>query len=293
MTIENAYLKALKDVMTYGHDGEDRTGTGTRSLFGVSMRFDLSEGFPAVTTKRLAFKTMATELMWFIAGSQDLALLQSHGCKIWNEWKRNAPGAAAYDLGPIYGKQWRNWQTNPGCGGGYYCDEFSPDFDQLADLVENLKNNPHSRRHILSAWNVGELPDMALPPCHMMSQFYVRDGELSCMMIQRSGDMFLGVPFNIASYALLTHILAHLTGYRVGELVHHIGDAHVYSNHFDQVETQLSRKPFKPPTLRFGEPAQSAEEINDFMLRPDTDVGAFFQLVDYEHHPTIKAPVAV
>lgn len=282
---EEVYLGALERVIADGVDGEDRTGVGTRSTFGVNMRFDLRESFPAVTTKRLAFKTMITELMWFISGGANVRILQKHGCHIWDEWA-NEHGA----LGPVYGAQWRAWENLEHEEYGQFLDY---PIDQLADLVKNLKRNPHSRRHILSAWNVAKLQEMALPPCHAFAQFYVRNGELSCMLHQRSGDMFLGVPFNIASYAALTHVLAHLTGNTVGELVHNIGDAHVYHNHFSQVSTQLARSPLHGPQLKLGPAALAAQNIDDFALKPDTVASDFFALDGYQHLGPIKAPVAV
>ncbi len=282
---EQAYLNALSNIMQHGIDSDDRTGTGTSSLFGVKMVFDLRDSFPAVTTKKLAFKTMATELMWFVGGHDNIRLLQEHNCRIWDDWADKHG-----NLGPVYGKQWRRWRH---CKGPDYGGCMEEDIDQLSELVESIKKNPHGRRHILSAWNVGDVPDMALPPCHLLSQFYVREGELSCMLIQRSGDMFLGVPFNFASYALLTHIITHLTGLKVGDLVHVIGDAHIYKNHFDQVMTQLSRKKKDPPKLVFGEAALSADSIDDFALRSETVISDFFKLEGYEHHPAIKAPIAV
>lgn len=268
------YLDLLQHVLDNGVETDDRTGVGTLSVFGTQTRYDLRDGFPAVTTKRLAFKTMATELMWFISGNTNVKMLQRHGCRIWDEW-----GDVFGDLGPVYGEQWRDWN-----GSGT---------DQLADVIEQIKTSPHGRRHIVSAWNVEDIEYMALPPCHMMFQFYVRNDELSCHLYQRSGDLFLGVPFNIASYALLTHIVAHLTGLQAGEFVHTIGDAHIYKNHIEQVKLQLSRDVRPLPRLVFGEKAKASTCIDDFALREDTRVKDFFTLDGYDPHPTIKAEVAV
>ncbi len=272
--VEQPYLDLLQDIMENGTDKEDRTGTGTRSVFGRQMRFDLRAGFPAVTTKRLAFKTMVTELLWFISGDTNIKKLQEHKCNIWDAWANDRG-----ELGPVYGNQWR----------GHDAKETHPwKKDQLADVIEQIKTNPDSRRHVVSAWNVSEIDQMALPPCHMMFQFYVDKRGLSLHFYQRSGDAFLGVPFNFASYALLLHIVADLTGYEAVEVVHTIGDAHVYSNHFDQVREQLTRTPYDAP--RIAMPAK-CDSINDYELGKMT--ADDFKLVGYKHHPTIKAPVAV
>lgn len=261
------YLDLLKDVMEKGSQRDDRTGTGTRSLFGAQMRFDLNEGFPAVTTKKLAFKTMATELIWFLKGSTNIAYLQENKCRIWNEW-------AAFDgeLGPVYGKQWRAWE---GTDGRVH--------DQIQVVLDNLKSNPCSRRHIVSAWNVGDLDKMALPPCHLLFQFYVADGRLSCSVYQRSADLFLGVPFNLASYALLTHMIAQVSGLKVADLVYTFGDLHIYNNHQDQVAEQLSRTPRALPRLHLNPEVQKLEDFG----RSD------IKLFSYTPAPGIKAPVAI
>lgn len=278
------YNDALKFILENGVKSEDRTGEGTLSYFGYQMRFDLSKGFPAVTTKKLAWKAMLSELIWFIEGSGDEKRLREilHGDRnspkptIWTAnaeasyWKPKAQFDG--DLGRVYGVQWRSWQ---GADGKVY--------DQLQQLIHDLKNNPYSRRHILTAWNVAELNQMALPPCHTFSQFYVRNGKLSCQMYQRSADFFLGVPFNIASYALFTHMLAQVCGLEVGEFVHTFGDAHIYLNHLDAVKEQLSREPYDLPTLKIN---PEIKNIEDFTMND-------FELINYKHHEAIKAPMAV
>jgi len=270
------YLDLLARVITEGTISEDRTGTGTKSIFGTQTRYDLSKGFPAVTTKKLYWHGIVTELLWFISGETNVKPLQDRKVKIWNEWA-DANGA----LGPVYGKQWRSWSSF-GLG---------QSSDQLAAVIRNIKKDPFSRRHIVSAWNVGDLPAMALPPCHLLFQFYVRNGKLDCQLCQRSADLFLGVPFNIASYALLTHIVAHLTGLEVGEFVHTIGDAHVYLNHVKQAALQLMRKEKPLPALKFSERALSKKDIDGFKLGELES--SDFTLENYEHHPAIKAPIAV
>ena len=257
----------MRHVYTHGTPKTDRTGTGTRSVFGYQMRFDLAEGFPLVTTKKVHLKSIIYELLWFLKGSSDNNWLKERGVSIWNEWAK-----ADGDLGPVYGVQWRSWPTPDG---GH--------IDQIAELIENLKSNPDSRRHIVSAWNVSELNDMALPPCHAFFQFYVADGKLSCQLYQRSADMFLGVPFNIASYALLTYMLAQQVGLEPGEFVWTGGDVHIYENHMDQVLKQLEREPYEYPQLRI---TRKLASIFDYKLED-------FEVVDYKHHPTIKAPIAV
>lgn len=261
------YLDLLRDIREHGVRSEDRTGTGTLSVFGRQLRFDLREGFPAVTTKRLYFKGVAHELLWFLKGSTNVSYLQENRVRIWDEWADEEG-----DLGPVYGKQWRAWGAADG-----------RTIDQIAGVIAQIRANPSSRRHIVSAWNVGELEQMALPPCHAFFQFYVRNGELSCQLYQRSADVFLGVPFNIASYALLTHMIAQVTGLEVGDFVHTFGDVHIYLNHLEQVDEQLSREPYALPQLELD---PSITEIDDFEYE-------HIRLVNYEHHPTIKAPIAV
>ncbi|MGO1435585.1 MAG: thymidylate synthase [Canibacter sp.] len=266
MTIATAYEDLLRDVFENGTAKGDRTGTGTRSVFGRQIRFDLSESFPLITTKRVHFKSVVIELLWFLRGEGNTSFLKENGVTIWDEWADENG-----DLGPVYGVQWRNWPTPNG--------EY---IDQIQTLVSNLKQDPESRRHIVSAWNVGELDQMALAPCHALFQFYVADGKLSCQLYQRSADMFLGVPFNIASYSLLTLMLAQQLGLEPGEFVWTGGDCHIYDNHVEQVQTQLSREAFPYPTIEIAEkPSIFDYDFDDFTL------------VGYEHHPGIKAPVAV
>jgi thymidylate synthase len=262
-----AYLDLLRYVLEHGAGKSDRTGTGTRSVFGWQMRFDLGAGFPLVTTKKLHLKSIVHELIWFLRGDTNIGYLKDHGVGIWDEWA-DANG----DLGPVYGRQWRAWPTADGRV-----------VDQLAWVIEEIKRNPDSRRLIVSAWNVGELPKMALQPCHVLFQFYVANGKLSCQLYQRSGDIFLGVPFNIASYALLTHMVAQVCGLGVGDFVHTLGDAHLYNNHVEQARLQLSREPRALPQLRLNPEVRS---IFDFCYE---DV----MVEGYEPHPAIKAPVAV
>jgi thymidylate synthase len=261
------YLDLLSQVRHEGLRKEDRTGTGTLSLFGAQMRFDLSEGFPLMTTKKLHVKSIIHELLWFLQGSTNTRYLKEHGVTIWDEWADENG-----DLGPVYGKQWRSWPTRSGA-----------EVDQIAALVEGIKQNPDSRRHIVSAWNVGEIPNMALPPCHCLFQFYVGDGRLSCQLYQRSADVFLGVPFNIASYALLTMMMAQVCGLAPGDFVHTLGDTHLYLNHLDQARLQLTRKPYPLPVMRINPEVGS---IFDFSYQD-------FELLDYQAHPHIKAEVSV
>lgn len=261
------YLELLDKIMTEGIDRGDRTGTGTRSIFGYQMRFDLSEGFPLLTTKKLHLKSIIYELLWFLKGDTNVKYLQDNGVRIWNEWA--SPDG---ELGPVYGAQWRSW---PDYNGGH--------IDQITEVINTIKNNPESRRIIVSAWNVAALPDMALPPCHLLFQFYVADGKLSLMLYQRSADTFLGVPFNIASYALLLMMVAQVTGLKPGEFIHTLGDTHIYHNHFEQVRTQLARTPGKLPQMRIN---PDVKDIFDFKYED-------FELVDYEAQPHIKADVAV
>ncbi|TAL93295.1 MAG: thymidylate synthase [Rhodanobacter sp.] len=261
------YLDLLRHVLDHGTEKADRTGTGTRSVFGWQMRFDLAQGFPLVTTKKLHLKSIVHELIWFLRGDTNIAYLKEHGVRIWNEWA-DANG----DLGPVYGRQWRAWPTTDGRV-----------IDQIAWVVDEIRHNPDSRRLIVSAWNVGELPKMALLPCHTMFQFYVANGKLSCQLYQRSGDIFLGVPFNIASYALLTHMVAQVCGLGVGDFVHTLGDAHLYNNHVDQARLQLGREPLPLPRLKLNPEVRSI-----FGFRYE-DIA----IEGYQSHPAITAAVAV
>ncbi len=265
-TVPTPYEDLLRDVLEHGTRKDDRTGTGTRSVFGRQIRYDLEAGFPLITTKRVHLKSIAYELLWFLRGDSNVRWLQEHGVSIWDEW-----ADAGGELGPVYGVQWRSWPTPDG-----------RHVDQIARVVEQLRTNPDSRRHIVSAWNVAEIENMALPPCHVMFQFYVADGRLSCQLYQRSADLFLGVPFNIASYALLTHMVAAQTGLAVGDFVWTGGDCHIYDNHVEQVTTQLARDPYPYPRLRLAPRAS----ILDYTYED-------IEVVGYQHHPGIKAPVAV
>lgn len=271
------YHDLLKHVLENGTEKSDRTGTGTKSVFGYQMRFDLSEGFPMVTTKKLHLKSIIHELLWFLKGDTNIQYLQENGVRIWNEWADENG-----DLGPVYGHQWRNWN--------------SEEIDQISDVIQTLKNNPDSRRMLVSAWNPSVMPDTsvsfsenvkngkaALPPCHAFFQFYVADGKLSCQLYQRSADIFLGVPFNIASYALLTMMMAQVCGYEAGDFVHTFGDAHIYSNHYEQVKLQLSREPKPLPKMILN---PEVKNIFDFTFED-------FTLENYEHHPHIKGEVAI
>ena len=261
------YLDLLDNVLKTGNEKKDRTGTGTISIFGYQMRFNLEEGFPLLTTKKLHLKSIIHELLWFISGETNTKYLNDNGVRIWNEWA-DKDG----NLGPIYGYQWRSWAASGG-----------KNIDQLINVINSIKNSPDSRRHIVSAWNVGELDKMALPPCHIMFQFYVAGGKLSCQLYQRSADIFLGVPFNIASYSLLTLMVAQVTGLKPGDFVHTLGDAHIYLNHLEQVKSQLIREPFNLPTLAIN---QEVKEILKF--RYDD-----FSLSDYIAHPHIKGEISV
>ncbi|MFL5789342.1 MAG: thymidylate synthase [Flavisolibacter sp.] len=261
------YLDLLQHILDNGVQKNDRTGTGTLSCFGYQMRFDLQKGFPLVTTKRVHLKSIIYELLWFLKGETNIAYLKENGVSIWNEWADENG-----ELGPVYGKQWRSWE-----GRG------ALEIDQISDLISQIRKNPDSRRLIVSAWNVAELPKMALMPCHVLFQFYVADGKLSCQLYQRSADVFLGVPFNIASYALLTMMIAEVCDLKYGEFIHSFGDVHIYNNHLDQVRLQLSRKPFSLPTMKLN---PNVKNIFEFQYED-------FKLENYQFHPAIKAPVAV
>jgi len=264
--VHTPYEDLLADVLSAGTPKADRTGTGTRSVFGRQLRFDLSEGFPLVTTKRVHLRSVVYELLWFLRGDSNVAWLQQHGVSIWDEW---ADGQG--ELGPVYGVQWRSWPTPNG-----------DHIDQIAQVMGSLRTEPDSRRHVVSAWNVGEIAQMALPPCHAFFQFYVAEHRLSCQLYQRSADLFLGVPFNLASYALLTHMVAQQLDLEVGDFVWTGGDCHIYDNHLEQVRTQLTRNPFPSPRLQL----RRAQSIFDY----DYDDVA---VLDYRHHPAISAPIAV
>ena len=266
-TIATPYEDLLHDTLANGVHKSDRTGTGTRSVFGRQLRFNLAEGFPLITTKRVHFKSIAYELLWFLRGESNVSWLRDNGVTIWNEWADEAG-----ELGPVYGVQWRSWPTPSG-----------EQIDQVAEVIEQIKTNPNSRRLIVSAWNPADIPKMALAPCHAFFQFYVADGKLSCQLYQRSADLFLGVPFNIASYALLTHLVAEQTGLEVGDFVWTGGDCHIYDNHVEQVTEQLTREPFAPPHLAI---TTKPASVFDYAFED-------FEIVGYEHHPAIKAPVAV
>jgi thymidylate synthase len=263
---ENQYLDFLRHILDNGNIKSDRTGTGTMSVFGCDMRFDLRDSFPLLTTKKLHLKSIIHELLWFLQGSTNVKYLQDNGVRIWNEWADENG-----ELGPVYGHQWRSWPAADG-----------RKVDQIAQLVDQIRNNPSSRRLIVSAWNVGELDKMALPPCHLLFQFYVANGELSCKLTQRSADAFLGVPFNIASYSLLTCMVAKEVGLKPGDFVWSGGDCHIYSNHIEQVKEQLSRQPLAPPTMEImGNNGLLNHQFEDFVFH------------NYNAHPTIKAPIAV
>lgn len=261
------YLDLLQHILDHGTHKGDRTGTGTQSCFGYQMRFDLQKGFPLVTTKKVHLKSIIHELLWFLKGETNIAYLKEHNVKIWDEW-----AAENGELGPVYGKQWRSWEGKDG-----------KVVDQVTDLIAQIKKNPDSRRLIISAWNVADLPEMALMPCHTLFQFYVAEGKLSCQLYQRSADVFLGVPFNIASYALLTMMIAQVCGLQPGDFVHTFGDVHIYSNHMEQVKLQLSRQPFPLPAMKLN---PAVKDLFDFKFED-------FTLENYESHPAIKAPVAV
>jgi thymidylate synthase len=294
---DKQYLEICRHILENGTRKDDRTGTGTLSTFGYQMRFNLADGFPLLTTKRVPFRIIAHELLWFLRGDTDIKYLLDNDVNIWNadayrdyseksgleltfdEFVRAAKVDGWY-LGPIYAAQWRSWSE---AGYSRPAGGTTKSIDQIANVIESIRTNPDSRRHIVSAWNVGELDDMALPPCHTLFQFYVADGKLSCQLYQRSGDVFLGVPFNIASYALLTHMIAHVTGLQVGEFVHTLGDAHIYTNHTEQVRTQLERVPRVLPTLSF---KRDVTDIDDFRFED-------FEISGYDPHPPIKGEVSV
>ncbi len=261
------YLNLLQDTLENGTRKEDRTGTGTISVFGRQMRYNLAEGFPVVTTKKLHLRSIIHELLWFLKGDTNIGYLRENGVSIWDEWADENG-----DLGPVYGHQWRSWQTPSG-----------ETIDQISNLIHDIKHNPDSRRLLVSAWNPSDVPKMALPPCHTLFQFYVADGKLSCQLYQRSADLFLGVPFNIASYALLTLMIAQVCGLKPGEFIHTVGDAHIYLNHLDQVKLQLTREPKPLPLMKINPEVAS---IFDFKYED-------FELVNYEHHPRIKGEVSV
>lgn len=265
--MELEYLDLMHEVLHYGNEKKDRTGTGTLSTFGCQMRYHLADGFPLLTTKKLHIKSIIHELLWMLSGSTNVRDLQKHGVTIWDEWA-DADG----NLGPVYGHQWRSWETRDGGS-----------IDQMVNLVRDLKNNPDSRRHIVSAWNVAEISEMNLPPCHLLFQFYVHNGRLSCQLYQRSADIFLGLPFNIASYALLTMMVAQVTGLQAYEFIHTMGDAHLYLNHLDQAREQLSRKPRALPRMIIN---PNIKSLFDFKYED-------FTLIGYDPYPAIKAPVAV
>ena len=259
------YLELLKKVKESGKPKGDRTGTGTLSIFGHQMRFDLQDSFPLLTTKKIHFKSVAYELLWFLKGETNIKYLKDNGVSIWDEWADENG-----ELGPVYGKQWRDWKG----ANGFH--------DQISNVIDQIKNNPNSRRHIVSACNVAEIPSMALAPCHILFQFYVQEGKLSCQLYQRSADIFLGVPFNIASYALLTHMIANVCNLEVGDFIHTLGDAHLYNNHLAQADEQLLRSPLKPPQIEVAKKSS----IDDYRYED-------FVLIDYQHHPHIPAPVAI
>jgi len=263
-----AYHQLLRRVLDEGQFREDRTGVGTHAVFGAQTRYDLREGFPLLTTKKLHTRSIIHELLWFLKGDTNIGYLNENRVSIWDEWADENG-----DLGPVYGRQWRSW--DPGDG--------SPAIDQIAEVIESIRSNPHGRRHIVNAWNVGQLPHMALPPCHLLFQFFVDDDGLSCQLYQRSADLFLGVPFNIASYALLTHMVAQVCGLKAKEFVHTIGDLHLYTNHLEQARLQLSREPRSLPQLVMD---SSVNSIDDFAFES-------FQIEAYDPHPAIKAPIAV
>ena len=273
--VDKQYLELCKHILDNGVEKSDRTGTGTLSTFGYQMRFNLAEGFPLLTTKKLHWPSIAHELLWFLSGDTNTKYLRENGVRIWDEWSDERG-----NLGPVYGKQWRMWENPVYEYGNYVADDA---IDQISQVIEKIRTNPDSRRLIVNAWNVGELDEMALPPCHLLFQFYVADGKLSCQLYQRSADVFLGLPFNIASYSLLTHMIAHVTGLEVGEFVHTLGDAHIYSNHIEQVKTQLERESRDLPSLNI---KRAVTDIDDFTFDD-------FEIVGYNPHPHIAGKVAI
>ena len=273
--VDKQYLDLCRHILENGVEKTDRTGTGTLSTFGYQMRFNLAEGFPLLTTKKLHWPSIAHELLWFLTGDTNTKYLRENGVRIWDEWSDERG-----NLGPVYGKQWRMLENPAYEYGNYDADDA---IDQIAQVIEQIRSNPDSRRLIVNAWNVGELDEMALPPCHLLFQFYVADGKLSCQLYQRSADVFLGLPFNIASYSLLTHMIAHITGLEVGEFVHTLGDAHIYSNHVEQVKTQLEREPRSLPSLNI---KRKVTDIDEFTFDD-------FEIVGYNPHPHIAGKVAV
>ncbi|MFU8688456.1 thymidylate synthase [Rossellomorea sp. FS2] len=272
---DQQYAALVRHILANGVEKGDRTGTGTLSTFGWQSRYDLAKGFPLLTTKKIHWPSVAHELLWFLSGDTNTKYLTDNGVRIWNEWADENG-----DLGPVYGKQWRSWNTLKTIEGSKYGIVHR---DQLRKVIDEIKKYPDSRRLLVNAWNVGELHEMALPPCHFAFQFYVADGRLSCQLYQRSGDVFLGVPFNIASYSLLTHMIAHVTGLEVGEFIHTIGDAHIYTNHIPQMYVQLQREPRALPTLNI---KRQVTDIDDFTFDD-------FEIIGYDPHPTIKGKVAV
>lgn len=267
---DKQYLELAQHILDNGVEKSDRTGTGTLSTFGYQMRFDLAKGFPLLTTKKLHWPSIAHELLWFLSGNTNTKYLTDNGVRIWNEWADDKG-----NLGPVYGEQWRSWTRN--------VDITYGGDDQIAEVIKQIRNNPDSRRLIVNAWNVGILDEMALPPCHFAFQFYVANGKLSCQLYQRSGDVFLGIPFNIASYSLLTHMIAHVTGLEVGEFVHTIGDAHIYTNHIEQIKTQMEREPRELPQLVI---KRQVNDIDDFTFDD-------FEIVGYDPHPKLTGKVAI
>lgn len=284
------YKDLVKDIIENGTDSDDRTGTGTKSLFGRQIRFDLAKGFPLVTTKKTFWKGVVVELLWLMRGETNVKFLQERGVKIWDEWADENG-----DLGPVYGQQWRKWETQYADQFDKYIEGKTVTVDQLTDVIERIKTNPNCRRLIVSAWNAGEIKHMKLPPCHAFFQFYVRNGKLSCQLYQRSADLFLGVPFNIASYALLTHLIANECGLEVGEFVHTFGDVHIYNNHMDQAKELLLREPLELPTLDINLPKEGLMVFVDKLAHKFTwmTLRDMIKLNNYKSHPALKGEVSV